>query len=609
MTDDEAEIPPIVSWLEQASRLVGERPAGRRFAEWADTLARPVAARHRVVLRDPTPPQPPPTPYPPVLGAYRDPRLFAGREAEVAELARVIEQVPVTCVFATSGAGKSSLLRAGLLAKLYDARVPAALCDRPCEGSAPGLLVAGLLEPPPPVATPQRFAAALAIVWHHMRRPAVLVIDQFEELFEGPHASAARARLGPYLAAAMAPAPDGRELCRWVLAYRHEFHGVVEQWLGDVLADARADARAAEKPEVDTLPFDLIGHGRQREWPLRVFGAPPRGGRVGEGAYEAFHAAITAPLAHRCGGRSYSIDPDDAARLARAFADARAAQPDRPLVPELQVVLGRLVDEADGGRLQVPAKVDAWIDDALRDHVERSIARAVPVGPRPVERERALVLAALHRLVDSEHRTTRRLPIEAFEAIIDAGGDRARAGQIVARLSHGPTRLLVIEATEAEGRCCALGHDRLAEVVDALVRERGARSFDPELLDLIDFVHRRAALHRDGDKAALGHDDEAYDALKEASELLWDDARRAWFGAWRVQMERLRRAAAGRGRGAAAVVGAVRVAGRGDPRGAARCHRLAAGRARGAAVGADSGARDRRQRRVAERARVARWHR
>jgi hypothetical protein len=60
----------------------------------------------------------------------------------------------------------------------------------------------------------------------------------------------------------------------------------------------------------------------------------------------AFLRAILQPLeqvdetaGQRC--YPYVISPDAAQRLAHAFARARHAQPDAPLVPELQVVLNR----------------------------------------------------------------------------------------------------------------------------------------------------------------------------------------------------------------------------------------------------------------------------
>ena len=117
-----------------------------------------------------------------------DAERFFGREALTGELMERLSQVPLLAVFGASGSGKSSLLRAGLLAKLDGPGLLVTPGAEPLQelaaalaragGSATGALLAEL------EADPQ--AAGLAV-----RRAAgalgaerlVLVVDQFEEVF------------------------------------------------------------------------------------------------------------------------------------------------------------------------------------------------------------------------------------------------------------------------------------------------------------------------------------------------------------------------------------------------------------------------------------------
>jgi WD40 repeat protein/DNA-binding winged helix-turn-helix (wHTH) protein len=141
-------------------------------------------------------PEAPPTeaedlnPYPglaPFTEADAD--VFFGRESEVAALWRKISSRRLLAVIGPSGIGKTSLLRAGV--------VPAApagwraLVLTP--GEAPSLALARALAPdlagdPGALAQLVGFSdpdAALAVVarWRGLWREAVLIVDQFEELF------------------------------------------------------------------------------------------------------------------------------------------------------------------------------------------------------------------------------------------------------------------------------------------------------------------------------------------------------------------------------------------------------------------------------------------
>lgn len=527
--------PALAHWLTTAAHLTAHLPATHQFTRWAALAGRPPEAP-RLLHRPPEPPEPPPAPYPPLLGPYTDRRLFAGRDADLHRLRQLIDDRPLTCLYAVSGAGKSSLLQAGLLPALREATIPEALHRAPHSPDVAADLIRQLLAPAPPVTDPASFVAALEDIHHLAGRPPVLVLDQFEELWKGDDAPAARAHLGPYLAATARTGPDGATpLCRWLLAYRWEFHPAVDSWLGDVLREARA----AGAP-VAGLPYDLKAGSRHATWELPVFGTAPSGRHDPGAARSAFHEAITRPL----DGTRWHMPPPDADRLAAAFAAAREAQPERPLVPELQVMLARLVEASDDGTLRVPDDVEQGITHALRDHVEQSIRRILPPGPRPVATARSLVLTALHRLVDPEGRRSRSLPRGEIEAVIAAEGGAGEADRIVRALSGEGIRLLTVEPDEDRGECLALSHDRLAEVIAELVEQRAGSTFDPELLELVVFVHRRVELHRHGDRAAVGRDDARFDRLAATPALLWDDARRGWWAAWAAETGRQRRAEA-----------------------------------------------------------------
>ena len=101
-------------------------------------------------------------------------------------------------------------------------------------------------------------------------------------------------------------------------------------------------------------------------------GKPRPGDRGIEGSRRAFLRAILQPLEQAENSRPrypFVVPSDDAERLATVFAQARQEQPDAPLVPELQVVLGHLLQQArdsasttnQGGSIvvQVPAD-DSW---------------------------------------------------------------------------------------------------------------------------------------------------------------------------------------------------------------------------------------------------------
>ncbi len=514
-----------------------------RFRALAEELGFPpppaAVASQPAPLRPLVGPGPPPAlparPYP-LLSPYDDPRLFAGRERDLAELLeRLAEPAPILGVYGVSGVGKSSLFRAGLVPALRAAGVPAALTARPTEPGLCDFLLAQLVAEPPETAGWADFVAILRRLRADSAPPPVLVLDQFEDCFLKDESGTARARLGPLIAATFAGRGTAHgPLCRFVLGYRHEFHGRVQEWLHDVLAQARHSGLAG----LDSLPHELDGQDR-----FRVFIVPPLGkARPGEDAPEvaraAFSAAITRPLRLLIGDRpafAYTLADDGAERLATAFAAARDGQPDAPLVPELQVVLARLLDKAattaDGSRpLRVPPDVQPLIDGALRTHVLLGLRRAYPDQPDGTTAQgRTLALVALQGLVDREGRRGRRL--SAADLAKRLGPD---SRTVLGRLAAANVRLIV-GFTDAEGLHYELSHDRIAHVL-AELRDREAvglkGQFDRQLLDLDALVSGRSLQHQAGDAGAVDLDRAKLRAVRaHRHSLLWNDERRAWFAA------------------------------------------------------------------------------
>ncbi len=453
-------------------------------------------------LRPRTWPQPvwPEAPYP-LLLPYTHPALFAGREGELAELSRLLRlPQPILGLHAASGAGKSSLLAAGLVPALRAEGRPVAFERRPADPGIAARLAGDLLElaggeDAITVSDEESygFVELLVAAKRLAGELPLLVLDQFEDLMR-PESARARARLGLLLAASSQRQP-GREgpPCRWLLAYREDFHGKVSKWLRDVLADARA----LELPRAEKLPHDLSDSERFHAWPLPPLGTlPPGADRTGEAA-RAFLEAIETPLALITEGGEplypWRFAAGGAERLARAFAEARAADPEAPLVPELQVVLAHLLREAAeprGAEVAVPERLDTVIDAALEDHLRRALA-AVFVGRQgaAARAARTRVLLALRELADADGKRGDSLPADDLAAAIGDGGV-----EVLEALARGDTRVI---APLEEGRRYILSHDRLAEVVVRMVEEEGLHGdLDTDLLALRRFVHLNTELYR-----------------------------------------------------------------------------------------------------------------
>ncbi|MGE3471900.1 MAG: caspase family protein [Vicinamibacterales bacterium] len=146
------------------------------------------------------------------LAAYdkEDAALFFGRDAAIEALQAAIEAKPFVAVLGSSGTGKSSLVKAGVLPRLErDGRWRILPVVRP--GSSPLDSIAhavGTLAPAPVAGTPEAIAAAVT-AWCAASPDTrlLLVVDQCEELVTMARAASARDTVTALLAAILDRCP------------------------------------------------------------------------------------------------------------------------------------------------------------------------------------------------------------------------------------------------------------------------------------------------------------------------------------------------------------------------------------------------------------------
>ena len=162
----------------------------------------------------------------------QDAAIFHGREGLVATLIARLADTPLVAVAGPSGAGKSSLVRAGLLPALAAGALPGS-------GKWPQHVLS-------PGAAPRR---ELAPVLHGRQGPApgaVVVVDQFEELFTACGDEGERAGFVAELLGLLEP---GSAPARVILAVRADFLGSCAQY--QELASRVADGAVLVGPMSD----------------------------------------------------------------------------------------------------------------------------------------------------------------------------------------------------------------------------------------------------------------------------------------------------------------------------------------------------------------------
>lgn len=458
-----------------------------------------------VALRRTDLPELPAEPYP-LLAPYEHPATFGGRDEDIEQLASLVARPPlVLCVHAASGAGKSSLLLAGLAPFLRARGYTVAVERTPADPQLAQRLLRDVLAPPSAIELGdadddlvEAFVAWVARAHELSRKPIVFVIDQVDDVLRNEQRrKEALARMGVLMAATAQRLPGVQGFaCKWVLCYRHEFHGDVRAWLEDVLVHARTE----DAERLQGLPYDLSDTQKSHDWVLPVVGRPAAGERGLDSSIRAFREAIEKPLRDENHYR-YRCSSEDIDRLATVFARARRSRPDAPLVPELQVVLNALLERARAaGPLATPVEIGVppveelapLIDRALADHLVRALDSAFPSARERADgrtaRTRALI--ALEHLADAEGRRGANATAEELARMIGNDGDA-----VLARLAAPSVRLVV----PAKDGTYALSHDQLAKVVVDLVRSEAGRGnlvVDQRLLDMRRIVAQKLALHQ-----------------------------------------------------------------------------------------------------------------
>jgi DNA-binding SARP family transcriptional activator/WD40 repeat protein/energy-coupling factor transporter ATP-binding protein EcfA2 len=285
--------------------------------------------------------------------------LFHGREELVARLCARLVDTPFVAVIGPSGAGKSSLVQAGLLPAL-------------AAGVLPGLAEAGqhLLVPGVPLPA--------------LDGPAVVVVDQFEELFAATDDEAQQRFLDDLTALAARPAT------RIVVVLRGDFvgacaaHARLARLLGDgtVLVESMRPEeirRAVEEParqvglQIQPALVDAIVSDMQD--------APGALPLMSTALVEVWRGrsdhTLTEAAYHRAGGV-----PGALARL----GEAALAELDEPARAAARRILLRLAETGEGGvlvRRRVSRRElgdDAATEEALHTLVDRRLLTAGETG-------------------------------------------------------------------------------------------------------------------------------------------------------------------------------------------------------------------------------------
>ena len=463
----------------------------------------------------------PVSPYP-MLRPAAHPHQLGGRAADLDALEAFLRHRPLAAIFAPSGYGKSSLLQAGLVPRLR-ARTPPVPVTRHCDPTSQRL-AADLLEgltgrargSDRAAREPADFARQVRAVRESAKQAPWILLDQLEEIFKTPD-PIVRTRVALLLAATAKPHGDaaGADV-RWVLCYREEFHGDVSRWLQDLF---REDAARAEP----SLPADLLPRA-DWAWPVPAVGRDDPMG--------CFADAIRRPLTPYPAG-TWHIHESDVNRLAGAFARTRRTDPAAPLVPELQVVLGRMVRDAQGGRLQVPDDIERQITDALHRHLVEVLNEVFARGSDATQR-RTLAALALRRLADTHSRANRGLTWRELATTVDDA--------TLHQLAGSEARLIVVYRQQGQTRV-RLSHDRLAVVLNGIDNAElfGPRTgFDAPLIQLALRVGQRASQFKQtGECSSIGlSPKERARIAEQAPRLLWDKPRRDWWSGVQADVRR-----------------------------------------------------------------------
>jgi DNA-binding SARP family transcriptional activator/WD40 repeat protein len=422
------------------------------------------------------------------LSAYQvvDAPLFHGRARVVAGLVARLVDAPLVVVSGSSGAGKSSVVRAGMVPALGGGALPGSAAWRPAivaPGRAPVDVLAGLTGDPSPAA------------------PVLLVCDQFEELW-APGVDAAERTA--FLDALLGLIEDGI-VVRCVAAVRGDHvgrlaeHAAFTERLGGavVLVPALTDP---ELREIVREPAQAVGLDVETELldavVADVLGRP--------GALPLLSTALVGTWERRRGDRltlaGYLESGGVAGALTRSAEEAYAAldEPGRELARRLLV---RLADVDDGGALvrRLVPLIELDLDDAggaaRREVVEAFVnRRLLSLDGDRLEVAHEALLTGWPRLVrwledDAAGRAVRRQLAPSARAWAEGGR---------------PDEELYRGARLAAALDWAAGADADMTPIERQFLDASEARADAELNDARDRAHREAAARRRTRRLAIG---------------------------------------------------------------------------------------------------------
>ena len=370
-----------------------------------------------------------------------DAHLFYGRDEHVAELLGKLAENRFVAVMGSSGCGKSSLVRAGLLPELRSGMIPKAGPRWKVVEFKPGRAPLGELsdairsklsvEKARELVEEGPLGIARAVAEANLDEGTnvLIIADQFEELFRFQREESSQGR-----------GPEAVEQCR---------------------ALVRRLLDAAAQPELPiyvllVVRSDYLGECAQfPDLPERMSGSlylVPRLRR------DQLQEAITAPV----GG---DIEPAVVQRLLSEVGN----DPDQ--LPRLQHLLGRMWDRARGGRLTMDhyKGVDGW-EKGLEQHLEEVYKRLGPVQQWVCRR----VFQQLSEL-DKGRAVRRRAEIEDLERVCGP-----KAATVVEEFRREGFVLPQSSPVDITHECVLRGWGRLREW---LADEERARVFYRELVE------------------------------------------------------------------------------------------------------------------------------
>ena len=382
-----------------------------------------------------------------------DAGLFFGRDRELTELLNRIRESGTACVVGSSGAGKSSFVRAMAIPRLReDQPMTELLWLRP--GGKPFEALARLVAPlttgesqfqPDELADwlmrdSTRLAGMLLARSRHYNTPIVLYVDQLEELYAQVQNSGERLAFAECIAAVGA---DPNRPLRLIASLRSDFLD-------------RAGESAALMERI-TSGF--------------LFLAPP--GR------ESLIEAFTGPL------QAVGYRLEDAA-IATQLADELGGKPGA--FPLLQFVAGRLWEDRDKERrviMRQSLESMGALAGALATHADMVLSRLTNNGYR-------LARAVLLRLVTPEG-TKRAVPLDELSEPTSSSQeskDSSELNKVIELLVNG--RLLIAERRmESESPTIELVHETLISAWPTLRRWFEDQTGDAALVGDIRFAARR----------------------------------------------------------------------------------------------------------------------